>query len=285
MDARQIKAQIAELTREYGLQEFEVIATIEELFSQHLSRWHKQTVLVRILEDYTLDATVFNSLTGNLESRKVTANSLKINSAKGFNSIRRQIAKLLYRKATIKEVSLYRQFLHEIVNGEVALVDKITGRLYVEIELQRGVPLTAICEYQYQTPYMKKNAHYLIGEKMDFHLNKVEMVEFQGVPQINVYLDRTSRILVTKLLKRELNGSAATTRLTCVKRIAGGYSLVLSNQKLPKEAILAVDRELKEKITVFATKENINPDRIIYAKGKIKCLDLKKRRPKNIQDQ
>lgn len=285
MDAKKIKLQIAELAQEYGVQEFEIISTIEDLFSQHLSRWHKESVLVRLLEDYTFDATVFNPLTGNLESRKITANSLKINSTKGFNSIRRQIAKILYRKAILKEVSLYRQFLHEIVRGEVALVDKTTGRLYVEIELRKGEPLTAMCEYQYQTPYMKKNAHYLVGEKMEFHLNKVEMVEFQGVPRINVYLDRTSRILVTKLLKRQLNGSAATTKLSCVKRVVGGYSLILSNQRLPKEAIVAVDRELKERITVFATTENINPDRIVYSKGKIKCLDLEKRNPKNTTGQ
>lgn len=285
MDAKKIKAQITELTEEYGLQEFEVISTVEELFGQHLSRWHNESVMVRLLEDYTFDATVFNSLTGDLEPRKLTANSLKINSDKGFNSIRRQIAKQLYRKATLKEASLYRQFLHEIVKGEVVLVDKATGRLYVEIELRKGELFTAICESQYQTPYMKKNAHYLLGEIMDFHLNKVEVVEIQGVPRTNIYLDRTSRILVTKLLKRQLNGSAATTRLSCVKRVVGGYSLVLSSERLPKEAILAVDRELKEKITVFATRENINPDRIIYSKGKIKCLDLEERRQKNTRGQ
>jgi len=285
VDASQIKTHIAELSREYGVQEFEVISTIEDLFSRHLSRWHNEEVLVRILEDYTLDATAANPLTGNLEPRKVTASSLKINSSKGFNSIRRQIGKLLYRKATLKEASIYHQFLHDVVEGEIALVDKATGRLYVELEMLRGEPFTAICEYKHQTPYMRKNAHYLVGEKMDFHLNKIEVVEVQGVPRINIYVDRTSKTLVTKLLKRHLNGSAATTRLSCVKRIVGGYSLVLSSQRIPQAAIVAVDRALRERIRVFATPENVSPDSITFVKGKIQCSDLEKRKPKNLSGQ
>lgn len=273
-----IKKLITELTREYRLHEYEVISTLEDLFSRHLSRWLAESVLVRILEDYTFDATALNPLTGNLESRKVTASSLKINSAKGFNSIRKQITKLLCMKATLGEAAIYKQFLHDVVRGEIALVDKATGRLYVEIELCKGDLITAICEYQHQTPHMKKNAHYLVGEKMDFHLFKIEVVELQGVPRINVYVDRTSRILVTKLLKRQLNGSAARTRVTCVKRIVGGYSLILSNQRLPHEAIVAVDRELRERIRVFATPKNVNPNSISCSKGKITCSDLEKRK-------
>lgn len=283
--AHQIQIIVTELAQQYGLSDYEVISTLEDLFSQQLSRWHEETVLVRILEDYSLDATALNPLTGNLESRKVTASSLKISSTKGFNSIRKQITKLLYRKATIREASVYNQFLHEVVPGEVALVDKITGRLYVEIELLRGQTITAICEYQHQTPYMKQNAHYLVGEKMQFHLFKIEMVELQGVPRINIYVDRTSKILVTKLLKRELNGSSARTRLTCVKRIVGGYSLVLSSQRLPQTAIVAVDRELRERIKVFATPQDVSKSSISFSKGKIKCSDLEKRNPVKLRGQ
>jgi len=277
VNASDIRTQITELANEYGLQEFEVISTIEDLFGRHYSRWHQQDAHVRLMEDYTINATLFNPLTG-LESHDVTAKSLKINRTKGFNSIRRQLGKILYQKATLKEAARYKQFLNEIVLGEVALVDKTTGRLYVELMLHNNEPITAICEYQHQTPYMKKNAHYLVGTSMEFHLNKVEIVDLQGVPRIEIFIDRTSKVLVTKLLKRQLNGSATTTRLACVKRIVGGYSLVLANQKIPSSAILAVDRELRERIRVFATTENINPSSLKIIKGKIVCSDLKNRK-------
>jgi len=40
-------------------------------------------------------------------------------------------------------------------------------------------------------------------------------------------------------------------KITCVKRIVGGVSVVHTSRRIAKDIILAVDRELKEKIKIL----------------------------------
>lgn len=274
-----LRENILELGQEYGLQEFEVVSTIEDFFSSWLSAIHRQSVLVRLMEDYSLNACALNTLTGRFETKSITRQALQINK-KGMNTIRRQIAQRLNLKAVAREISfLLLKCNKRLVQGSIARVDKTTGTMHVEIKVQENQdPLMAVCEYAHQTPLMRKDAHNLQGATMLFRVRRVVLAYWSGVPRVNVFLDRTSKKIVTALVRQNLQDPAGAYKPICVKRVAGGYSVVLSRKKLPKEVVLAVDRELKERILVLISAKDIDPKTIRYSRGKISCSDFSKNR-------
>ena len=63
-------------------------------------------------------------------------------------------------------------------------------------------------------------------------------------------VDRVSKTLVETLLRSQLGPDAERIKLRCLKRYVGQKSLVLATKMLPKVAIIAVDRELRERVQV-----------------------------------
>ena len=53
-----------------------------------------------------------------------------------------------------------------------------------------------------------------------------------------------------KLLREQLGTEADRIRFHCLKRYVGHRSLVVTDRRLPKAAILSVDHELRERVEV-----------------------------------
>jgi hypothetical protein len=63
-------------------------------------------------------------------------------------------------------------------------------------------------------------------------------------------VDRVSKTLVETLLKEQLGYSAEKMTIRCTKRYVGQKSFVVTSRRIPKPAIMAVTRELKEHMQV-----------------------------------
>jgi putative transposon-encoded protein len=94
----------------------------------------------------------------------------------------------------------------------------------------------------------------MIGQKRAFHLRLVEPVLLNGIPRLKIVLDRVSKTLVETLIRNNLGPEGERCKIRCLKRYVGHKSLVLSTKRLPKAVIMAVDRELKERIEVKIVK-------------------------------
>ena len=75
-------------------------------------------------------------------------------------------------------------------------------------------------------------------------------MERNGIARVQVVLDRVAKTLVETLLREQLGTQAERIRCHCLKRYVGHRSLVVTDQRLPKAAILSVDHELRERVEV-----------------------------------
>ena len=133
--------------------------------------------------------------------------------------------------------------------GEVTACDP-EQNLYVETEVISGERVTAICPANRIGIHERHSGNFVIGSKRAFHLRRVEPVLLHGTPRLNVVVDRVSKTLVETLLRSQLGPEAERIKIRCLKRYVGHKSLVLATKTLPKAAIIAVDRELQERVQV-----------------------------------
>jgi len=71
---------------------------------------------------------------------------------------------------------------------------------------------------------------------------------------LKVLVDRVSKTLVENLLREKLGDTSGKYRIRCLRRYVGHKSMVVTNRLLPKKVIIAVDRELKERVQVLIVK-------------------------------
>ena len=92
------------------------------------------------------------------------------------------------------------------------------------------------------------------GQRRAFHLRRAEPVLVKGTPRAKVVLDRVSKTLTENLLRHHLGDAAQRFHFRCLTRYVGHKSIVLTTRRLPREVIVAVDRELQERIEVRIVK-------------------------------
>lgn len=225
----------------YGLSRGQVIAEVERTFSSMLSRWHKKNV-VAVFANGHLSAVGYHDGPGGPIQLPID-----ITTMRGWNTIRRILDKNLGTAACMDEVTRYKRKENEAVWGTVISINEID--LVIELELDFGVTLFAICPKQYLAKHERDLLG--IGDRKAFHLRKVESIMTGGdTPRTHITVDRISKTLVEKLLTHKLSPKYANIKLSCSKRYAGEKSFVETNMFLPKKIILNVSSELGEHIAV-----------------------------------
>jgi len=92
----------------------------------------------------------------------------------------------------------------------------------------------------------RERGTYRQGESRFFFVSSVRLVGWDKVLLVKIRLSRTTRRLPEALLTME----TGMTGIRCIRRIAGKISLVTAQERLPREAILAVAAELGERVKV-----------------------------------
>ena len=235
---------IASLTGKHGLTRPEVMAEIESVFAAQLSQWYRLPVMVFFRDDLRLEAVAYNNSGGVVMQRLVELSKLK-----GRGTLARQLEANLARAALFRQTARYKCFEKKLLWGEITACDP-EQTLYVETEVIPGEPVTAICPVNRIGMHERHSGRFAIGNRRAFHLRRVEPVLLNGTPRLKVMVDRVSKTLVENLLRSQLGPGADMINIRCVKRYVGHKSLVLATRRLPKAAIIAVDRELQERVQV-----------------------------------
>jgi len=235
---------ITSFTGKYGLTKTEVMAEIETAFSAMLSKWYRLEVMVFFREDFQLEAVAYNHAGGITMQQSVDLSAMK-----GMNTITRQLEKNMAKAAVLKQTAHYKPFERELLWGEITAIDA-ERNFYVEVEMVPGERVTAICPLNRIGLHERHTTNFSLSKKRAFHLRRVEPVFLSGTPRLKVIVDRVSKTLVENLLTSHLGSEAEKVRLRCVKRYVGHKSIVLTTKPLPKRVIIAVDRELKERVEV-----------------------------------
>jgi hypothetical protein len=239
---------IASFTGEYALTKAEVMAEIEAVFALRLSQWYRLPVMVFFRDDLHLEAVAYNQSGGVVMQRLV-----ELSEIKGRGTLKRQLERNLAKAAVLKQTARYKHFEKELLWGEITACDA-EQNLYVETEVIAGERVTAICPINRIGLHERHSGDFAIGRKRAFHLRRVEPVLLNGTPRLKVVVDRVSKTLVETLLRSQLGPDAERIKIRCLKRYVGHKSIVFSTGRLPKSAIIAVDRELKERVQVEIVK-------------------------------
>lgn len=235
---------ISSFTSKYGLSRTEVIAEIESVFSIVLTRWYRLPVMVFFTSDHCLEATAYDDSGGIIIQRPIDLSQIK-----GRATLLRYLEDSLAKAAVLQETAKYKSCEKELRWGEIIGRDR-EGNLLVETEVYPDDPVIAVCPSNRIGIHERNSAHFLGGSKRAFHLRRVEPIFSNGTPRLKVIVDRVSKTLVENLLRSYLGVEANSAHIRCVTRYVGHKSIVLTTKLLPKKAIIAVDRELKERIQV-----------------------------------
>lgn len=239
---------IASFTDKYGLTKTEVMAEIETVFSSMLSRWYGLPVMVFFRADLCLEAVAYNDSGG-----VIMQTSIDFCQIKGQKTLLRCLEDGLAKATVLKETAIYKCHEKEWCWGEMVGRDK-EGNFLVEIKVMQNEPVIAICPLNRIGVHERNSVEFSLGRKRAFHLRLVEPVFLSGTPRLKIIVDRVSKTLVENLLRSQLELGVETVQLRCLKRYVGHKSVVLTTKPIPKAAIIAVDRELKERIQVQIVK-------------------------------
>lgn len=220
------------------------MAEIETVFSTLLSQWYRLEVMTFFREDFHLEAVAYNDSGGVIMQKPVDLMEMK-----GRNTIKRHLEIHLAKTAVLKLTGRYKSFEKELLWGEITGCDP-EHNLSIETEVIAGETVTAICPLNRIGIHERNTETFSVGRIRAFHLRRVEPVLLNGTPRLKIIVDRVSKTLVETLLRNQLGNAERNIEFRCIKRYVGHKSIVLSTKSLPKAAIIAVDRELKERVQV-----------------------------------
>lgn len=239
---------ILSLACRYALSTAEVIHEIESAFARQISQWYGQEVMVFLREGMQLEIVAYSKLNGLPVQHILDLPAVL--SRKQFKTI---LENHLAMAAVVKQVRLLKGFERRLVWGEV--VRNRTGdHLLIETEIIPDEPIIAVCPLNRIGLHERNAGRFQPGQRRAFHLRRIEPVLVNGTPRTKVILDRVSKTLTENLLRHHLGDAAHRFQFRCLTRYVGHRSIVLTTRRLPREVIIAVDRELQERIEVRIVK-------------------------------
>ena len=235
---------IASLASRHGLSRAEVLLEVESAFSALLSRWYRREVLVHFRQDLALEAVAYARVNGIVHQRVIDLPAM-LGRARLSDFLERR----LETAGVCQLVRRYKPCEHSLLWGEIVGSDA-EGNLRVAAEILPGEPVLALCPLNRIGVHERSTGGFQVGQRRAFHLRRVEAMERNGIARVQVVLDRVAKTLVETLLNEQLGTEADRIRFHCLKRYVGHRSLVVTDRRLPKGAILSVDHELRERVEV-----------------------------------
>ena len=235
---------IASLASRHGLSRAELLLEIKSAFSALLSRWYRREVLVHLRQDLGLEAVAYVRVNGVVHPRVIDLPAM-LGRARLSDFLERR----LETAGVCDQVRRYKPCEHNLLWGEIVGSDA-EGNLRVAAEILPGEPVLALCPLNRIGVHERCSGGFQLGQRRAFHLRRVEAMERNGIARVQVVLDRVAKTLVETLLREPLGTEADRIRCLCLKRYVGHRSLVVTDQRLPKAAILSVDHELRERVEV-----------------------------------
>ncbi len=181
---------------------------------------------------------------GNGEPIKISLNDI---NGKLRRHLLYQIKLELQKRRTLNESDRLKQLRGYSTPGEISRIAE-DGTLSVSLEISdyyRRLVLCGFCPTRFQPHH--ELGHYSIGSVKEFYISSVVPVMVnKRYSKVRILLSRTSKEL-PRLLLQERSRIAG---VTCIERVPGAYSSVVTPARIPKEIINSVGKELEEHLHV-----------------------------------
>ena len=230
----------AEILSESGLPTDEAMNAVEVAIARTLTVALRSHVCVRINEQ--LEIVAYPD--GNGEPIKISLDDI---SGKLRRHLLYQIKLELQKRRTLNEADRLKQLRGYSAPGEISRIAD-DGALIVALEIAdyyRRLVLCGVCPVRFQ-PFHEVG-RYGIGSVKEFYISSVVPVMVnKRYSKVRILLSRTSKEL-PRLLLQERSRIAG---ITCIERVPGAYSSVVTPVRIPKEIINSVGKELEEHLHV-----------------------------------
>jgi len=229
-----------ELLTKYGLREADALDAVEAAIARALTHAFKKNVFVRIND--RLEITAFSH----------RGEPIEISTGEIDRKLQRHILHLveleLQKRQTLRESEDLEELRGKTLPGEISRITD-DGTLHVELEivdLFSRIVLSGECPERYQPLHEK--GRYQIGEVREFFVSSILPVVVNGrSARTRIRLSRITKELPALLLQER----TGVYGIECRRRVAGGFSNIVTPARLPKEAINYVGKELGEHLNVF----------------------------------
>lgn len=238
---------LEDLAQRHGLSSGEVVAALESFLSEAFTKWHRREIMVVVDRHLHVEAVAYEMDSGIMRQRQ-----LDLSRFTSDKIMEQRFHAYLERIAVVKQSSRHKAFERTLIWGEI-ISKGLDQSLHVETKIFPENPIIAFCPLNRLGVHERHEAHLAPGATRAFHLRRVEPVVFGTVPRLKITLDRISKTLVENLLKSWLQDHGFKIDIRCLKRYVGHKSIVLADRHLPKEAVLYVDRELRERVEIAVT--------------------------------
>ena len=230
----------ADLLTKYGLREAEAMEVIKFAITRALTVALRMNLAVRI-ED-RLEITVFPDQGEPIElSPAVIKRKLR-------RFIIHHVELELQKRQVMREAEELKELRGKNVAGEISRIAE-DGTLYVALEISdvfSHLILAGECPVRYQP--LHERGRYCIGDVREFFISSVLPIVVNGrSAHVRIRLSRITKELPALLLTER----TSVAGIVCRRRIAGGFSDIVTPIRIPKEAINYVGKELGEHLNVF----------------------------------
>lgn len=245
-----MQATILALADRHSLSPQEIIEEFELTFTKFFARRHRREVMCFPLGGIKIETVTFSNRNGVPVQR-----ILQLPAMFSRSDFRAYLEEHLATTSVIKQVRLFKTFEKRLLWGETIRNRSGNGDLHIETEIISGEPIIAVCPLKRIGVHERQANHFGLGQRRAFHLRRVDPVSINGLPRTKVLLDRVSKTLTENLLLHHLGDAASRYRFCCLKRYVGHKSIILATRKIPRNAVIAVDRELKERMEIRIVKQ------------------------------
>lgn len=229
----------ADLLTKYGLREADALEAIESAITRILSRSLRSNISVRL--NGRLEITMFP-----LNGEPVDLPPGEINR-KLQRHILHNIELELQKRQALREAEELEELRGKSLPGEISRIAD-DGTLHVDLEivdLFHRIILAGECPNRYQPPHEK--GRYQVGEVREFFVSSILPIVVNGrSARTRIRLSRITKELPALLLQER----TGIYGIECQRRVAGGFSNIITPARLPKEAINQVGKELGEHLNV-----------------------------------
>jgi hypothetical protein len=229
----------AELLAKYGLPEADALDAVEMAIARALTHAFKKNVFVRI--NGGLQITAFSH----------RGEPVEISPREIDRKLQRHILHLveleLQKRQTLRESEDLEELRGKTLPGEISRIAD-NGTLHVTLEFAdvfQHLTLAGECPERYQPPHEK--GRYQVGEVREFYISSIlPIVVNDRSARTRIRLSRINKELPALLLQEQ----TGIYGIECRRRVAGGFSNIITPARLPKEAINHVGKELGEHLNV-----------------------------------
>jgi len=228
----------------YSLSQKEILAELESILSEALSERYRLEITCHLRENLQIEI-----ISHKFQDGVIKQHLAHIPKNLHYSKIQTLLEYRLVTSSVINQVRRLKTYEKQMIWGQISHKSP-DGHIYIETEILPAEPLVAICPTNRVGIHERHRPHLQKGQVRAFHLRHVDPVLLNGLPRVKIVVDRVSKTLTENLLLFHLGEKAHQFQIRCVKRFVGHKSVVLAKKPLPKDVIIAVDRELRERIEV-----------------------------------